>query len=106
MLLAMVSLSCTPHAIVLPANILPFLLPAVCPGFVLTPLVVQQMEALAAANDTTIEQAGKDLLREKVPSEEFVTVEALGNLCSFLCTDNAKQMTGQAIAVDGGWTSQ
>ena len=53
----------------------------------------------------TFEEAGKDLLSEKVPSENFVTVEQLGGLCSFLCSDNAEQLTGQDIAVDGGWTS-
>ena len=47
----------------------------------------------------------EDLLSEKVPSENFVTVEQLGGLCSFLCSDNAEQLTGQDIAVDGGWTS-
>ena len=79
---------------------------AVCPGFVLTPLVSSQIESRAAANGTSFDQASKDLLREKVPSEEFVTVEALGHLCAFLCTDHGKQITGQAIAADGGWTSQ
>ena len=53
----------------------------------------------------SMEEAGKDLLSEKVPSENFVTVEQLGGLCSFLCSDNAEQLTGQDIAVDGGWTS-
>ena len=78
---------------------------AICPGFVLTPLVAAQIDVIADNKNITFEEAGKDLLSEKVPSENFVTVEQLGGLCSFLCSDNAEQLTGQDIAVDGGWTS-
>eukprot|EP00943_MAST-04B_sp_MAST-4B-sp1_P008629 g8629.t1 len=78
---------------------------AVCPGFVLTPLVAAQIDSLAKTKGVSFEEAGKLLLQEKVPSEEFVTVEQLGGLCTFLCSNDAQQLTGQDIAVDGGWTS-
>ena len=78
---------------------------AVCPGFVLTPLVEAQIEAIAKENNLTLGEASQTLLREKVPSETFVTVEQLGGLCAFLCSNYAEQLTGQDIAVDGGWTS-
>jgi 3-hydroxybutyrate dehydrogenase len=60
---------------------------------------------IANKNKITFEEARKELLREKVPSENFVTVEQLGSLCTFLCSNEAEQLTGQDIAVDGGWTS-
>lgn len=78
---------------------------AVCPGFVLTPLVEAQIEAIAKESNLTLEEASQTLLRGKVPSETFVTVEQLGGLCAFLCSNYAEQLTGQDIAVDGGWTS-
>lgn len=78
---------------------------AVCPGFVLTPLVEAQIEAIAEETNVTLEKASQKLLREKVPSETFVTVDQLGGLCTFLCSNYAEQLTGQDIAVDGGWTS-
>jgi 3-hydroxybutyrate dehydrogenase len=52
------------------------------------------------------DQAKRELLEEKQPSKEFVTVEQLGALAVFLCTPAADQIRGQAIAMDGGWTAQ
>ena len=65
----------------------------------------QKIEAIAKESNLTLEEASRALLREKVPSETFVTVEQLGGLCTFLCSNYAEQLTGQDIAVDGGWTS-
>ena len=79
---------------------------AICPGWVLTPLVQKQIDARAANEGVPVEQAKLELLREKQPSLEFVTPEQLGGLSVFLCSDAAAQMRGQAIGVDGGWTAQ
>jgi 3-hydroxybutyrate dehydrogenase len=79
---------------------------AICPGWVLTPLVMKQIEARAEANGTTVAEEKEKLLIEKQPSGEFVTVEQLGDLALFLCSEAAAQIRGQAIAMDGGWTAQ
>ncbi|MBA1243556.1 3-hydroxybutyrate dehydrogenase [Pseudomonas japonica] len=78
---------------------------AICPGFVLTPLVQQQIDA-NAANGLTAEQAKAELLSEKQPSLEFVTPEQLGELVAFLCSDAARQVRGAAWSMDGGWTAR
>lgn len=78
---------------------------AICPGFVLTPLVQQQIDA-KAANGLTAEQAKAELLSEKQPSLEFVTPEQLGELVAFLCSDAARQVRGAAWSMDGGWTAR
>ncbi|MCY1298022.1 D-beta-hydroxybutyrate dehydrogenase [compost metagenome] len=78
---------------------------AICPGWVLTPLVQQQIDARIAAG-TDPEQARHDLLAEKQPALEFVTPEQLGELALFLCSDAAKQVRGAAWNVDGGWLAQ
>ena len=79
---------------------------AICPGWVLTPLVQQQIEARAKARNIPIDKAKIDLLSEKQPSLEFVTPEQLGAFAVFLCSDAAAQMRGQALPMDGGWTAQ
>ncbi len=79
---------------------------AICPGWVLTPLVQKQIDARAAAENIPAEKAKRDLLAEKQPSIEFVTPEQLGALAVFLCSDAAKQIRGVSYAVDGGWTAQ
>lgn len=78
---------------------------AICPGFVLTPLVQQQIDA-KAANGLGAEQAKAELLSEKQPSLEFVTPEQLGELVAFLCSDAARQVRGAAWSMDGGWTAR
>ncbi|WP_085315027.1 3-hydroxybutyrate dehydrogenase [Derxia lacustris] len=85
---------------------LPITCNAICPGWVLTPLVQKQIDARAAAEGKTIEQAKRDLLGEKQPSLEFVTPEQLGGLAVFLCSDAAAQIRGVAYNVDGGWVAQ
>ena len=79
---------------------------AVCPGWVRTPLVEKQIDAIAAQKNISVADAAKELLGEKQPSMTFVTPEQLGGTVAFLCSDAADQITGTAISVDGGWTAQ
>lgn len=79
---------------------------AICPGWTKTPLVVKQIEARAQAEKISIAQAEHDLLAEKQPSERFTTVEQIGALAVFLCSDGAANITGAAIPIDGAWTAQ
>ena len=79
---------------------------AICPGWVLTPLVQKQIDARSAAEGITSAQAKHDLLAEKQPSHEFVTPDQLGAFAVFLCSDAANQLRGQALPMDGGWTAQ
>jgi 3-hydroxybutyrate dehydrogenase len=79
---------------------------AICPGWVLTPLVQLQIDARAARDGVSVEQAKKDLLREKQPSLQFTTPEQLGELAVFLCSPAGDNVRGVAWAVDGGWTAQ
>jgi len=78
----------------------------ICPGWVLTPLVEKQIHARAEENGTTYEIEKLKLVAEKQPSLEFATPEQIGALAVFLSTEPAAQITGQSIAVDGGWTAQ
>ncbi|HZE10889.1 MAG TPA: 3-hydroxybutyrate dehydrogenase [Burkholderiales bacterium] len=79
---------------------------AICPGWVLTPLVQQQIDARVAGRDMSAAQAKAGLLTEKQPSMEFVTPEQIGALAVFLCSEAASQIRGASYAVDGGWTAQ
>ncbi|MBK9656557.1 MAG: 3-hydroxybutyrate dehydrogenase [Rhodanobacteraceae bacterium] len=79
---------------------------AVCPGWVLTPLVQKQIDARAERDGQTIEQARSALLGEKQPSGDFATPEEIGAVCVFLCSSAAAQMRGAALPVDGGWLAQ
>ncbi|MEV4777996.1 3-hydroxybutyrate dehydrogenase [Burkholderia sp. LMU1-1-1.1] len=79
---------------------------AICPGFVLTPLVQKQVDARAAKDGISNDEAKKALLADKQPSGEFVTPEELGALAVFLCGDAAKQVRGVAWNMDGGWVAQ
>jgi 3-hydroxybutyrate dehydrogenase len=79
---------------------------AICPGWVLTPLVQKQIDDRAKREGIEAEQAKSDLLAEKQPSGEFATPEQMGALCVFLCSDAASQIRGVALPVDGGWTAQ
>ncbi len=79
---------------------------AICPGWVLTPLVQQQVDARAARDKLDQEGAKKALLSEKQPSLQFVTAEQLSALAVFLCTPAADQVRGAAWNVDGGWYAQ
>ncbi|MBF0323531.1 MAG: 3-hydroxybutyrate dehydrogenase [Alphaproteobacteria bacterium] len=79
---------------------------AICPGWVLTPLVQKQIDARAAAQGVSVADAGRDLLSEKQPSKRFTTPEQLGDTAVFLCSDAASNITATSLAVDGGWTAQ
>ncbi len=79
---------------------------AICPGWVLTPLVQSQIEARAKAEGIGLNCATQALLAEKQPSGAFTTVEQIGALAVFLSTEAACNLTGAAIPVDGGWLAQ
>ncbi|MBC7860884.1 MAG: 3-hydroxybutyrate dehydrogenase [Burkholderiaceae bacterium] len=79
---------------------------AICPGWVLTPLVQKQVDARAAQNGISIEEAKKALLVEKQPSGEFATPAELGALAVFMCSPAANQVRGVAWNMDGGWVAQ
>ncbi|MEZ5653972.1 MAG: 3-hydroxybutyrate dehydrogenase [Burkholderiaceae bacterium] len=79
---------------------------AICPGWVLTPLVQKQIDARAAADGISAEAAERDLLGEKQPSLAFVTPEQIGALTCYLCSDAAAQIRGASLSIDGGWTAQ
>ncbi len=79
---------------------------AICPGWVLTPLVQKQIANRAEGEKISIDRARIELLAEKQPSQEFATPEQLGALAVFLCSGAAAQMRGAAIPVDGGWLAQ
>jgi len=79
---------------------------AVCPGWVLTPLVEKQIAALADEKAVSRAEASSMLLAAKQPSQRFVTEGELGQLVLFLCSDAAASMTGVSLPVDGGWTAQ
>jgi len=79
---------------------------AICPGWVLTPLVQKQVEAKAEEANIPVEKAKEDLVREKQPMLRFTTPEQIGSLAVFLCDEGAATITGAALSIDGGWTAQ
>lgn len=79
---------------------------AICPGWVLTPLVQKQVDAKAAALGLSNEEATRLLLGEKEPSMQFTTPEELGELAVFFCSPAANNVRGVAWNMDGGWTAQ
>ena len=79
---------------------------AICPGWVLTPLVEKQIQERASREKISVDQAKLELLSEKQPSQEFATPEQIGALTVFLCSEAAAQIRGTALPVDGGWTAQ
>ncbi|MGB0084133.1 MAG: 3-hydroxybutyrate dehydrogenase [Rhodomicrobiaceae bacterium] len=79
---------------------------AICPGYVLTPLVANQIPDQAKARGITEEQVKRDVILGAQPTKKFVTVEQIGALAVFLCSDDAASITGAALPIDGGWTAQ
>ena len=79
---------------------------AICPGWVLTELIKQQIETRAKANNQSFDQAKVSLLSEKQPMLEFTKPESIGALAVFLCSDAAATITGSAYSIDGGWVAQ
>lgn len=78
---------------------------AICPGYVLTPLVEAQIPDTMAKYNMDRDEVIKKVMLERQPSHEFATVEQLGDTTVFLCSDAAAQITGIALSVDGGWTA-
>ena len=78
---------------------------AICPGWVLTPLVQKQIEDRAAREGRKVDDVRAELLSEKQPMLQFSTPEQIGALTAFLCSENAKTMTGVPLSIDGGWTA-
>jgi 3-hydroxybutyrate dehydrogenase len=79
---------------------------AICPGWVLTPLVEKQVEDLATRTAQSVEQARQALLADKQPSGAFATPQQIGAAVAFLCSDAAAEIRGAALPVDGGWLAQ
>ena len=79
---------------------------AICPGWVLTPLVQQQIDDRARAQGIPVQQAAAALLGDKQPSLQFTTPDQLGALAVFLCSDAAINVRGAAWNMDGGWVAQ
>ncbi|HET8997284.1 MAG TPA: 3-hydroxybutyrate dehydrogenase [Acetobacteraceae bacterium] len=79
---------------------------AICPGWVLTPLVQRQLDARAKAEGISAEQAAQAFLSEKQPMTRFSTPEQIGGLAVFLCSPAADTITGVPLSIDGGWVAQ
>lgn len=78
---------------------------AICPGYVLTPLVEAQIPNTMREYNLSREDVIKDVMLTRQPSKEFATVEQIGGTAVFLCSDAAAQITGTTLSVDGGWTA-
>jgi 3-hydroxybutyrate dehydrogenase len=79
---------------------------AICPGFVLTPLVEKQIEDQAKAHDIARDEVIAKVILERQPSKVFVRVEEVAALAVFLCSEVAASITGASLSIDGGWTAQ
>jgi 3-hydroxybutyrate dehydrogenase len=79
---------------------------AICPGFVMTPLVEKQIDARAAERGVSKEEATRQLLEEKEPSGRFTSIEDIAAMALFLCSSAASNITGASLPIDGGWTAQ
>ena len=79
---------------------------AICPGYVLTPLVEAQIPDQMKAHDMDRETVIREVMLAKQPTKEFATVEQVAAAVVFLCSDAAAQITGTTLSVDGGWTAQ
>ena len=84
----------------------PITVNAICPGYVMTPLVESQIPDTMEKYDMDRETAIKEVILARQPSKDFATVEQLGGVAKFLCSDDAAQITGTTISVDGGWTAR
>ena len=78
---------------------------AICPGYVLTPLVEAQIEDQMKIHKMDRETVLREVMLLRQPSREFATVEQIGGTAAFLCSEDAAQITGTTISVDGGWTA-
>jgi 3-hydroxybutyrate dehydrogenase len=78
---------------------------AICPGWVLTPLVQKQIDARADREGKPVDQVRVELLSEKQPMLDFTTPEQIGAMGVYLCSDAARTITGTTLSIDGGWTA-
>ena len=78
---------------------------ALCPGYVLTPLVEKQIPDTARARGITNEQVIRDVLLAAQPTKKFVTVEEVAAFTAFLCSNEAASITGSVLPIEGGWTA-
>ena len=79
---------------------------AICPGYVRTPLVEAQIPDAAAANNMSHEEVVKKVMLDRQPTREFVGVDEIAGLTLYLCSQEARNMTGAALSLDGGWTAR
>jgi len=79
---------------------------AICPGYVWTPLVENQVADTAKARGISAEEVKKNVLLAAQPTKQFTTIEQVAGLACFLCSDTASNITGTLLPVDGGWTAQ
>jgi 3-hydroxybutyrate dehydrogenase len=79
---------------------------AICPGYVLTPLVTEQIEDQAKAHNLSRDQVIRDVILAPQPTKEFVTIEEVSALAAYLCSDAARSITGSSLSIDGGWTAR
>ena len=79
---------------------------AVCPGYVLTPLVEAQIPDQMKAHNMDRDTVIREVMLDRQPTRQFATVEQIGATAVFLCSENAASITGTPISVDGGWTAQ
>jgi 3-hydroxybutyrate dehydrogenase len=79
---------------------------AICPGFVLTPLVQKQIDDLAREKGITAEAATRDYILAPQPSKQFVTIDEIAAMAVYLCGDAAAQVNGASFSIDGGWTAR
>jgi 3-hydroxybutyrate dehydrogenase len=78
---------------------------AICPGYVLTPIVENQIPDQMKAHGMDRETVIREVMLARQPSRQFATVEQIGGTAAFLCSEDAAQITGTTISVDGGWTA-
>ena len=78
----------------------------VCPSYVMTPLVESQIESLAATHHLTREQVVEEIMLKPMPKRQFISLSELTGTVEFLLSDAAKNISGQCITIDGGWTAQ
>jgi 3-hydroxybutyrate dehydrogenase len=78
---------------------------AICPGYVLTPLIEAQIPDQMKTHGMDRDAVVKEVMLERQPSKEFATIEQIGGTAVFLCSEAAAQITGTTISIDGGWTA-
>jgi 3-hydroxybutyrate dehydrogenase len=83
----------------------PITVNAICPGYVLTPLVEAQIPDQMKTHGMDRDTVVREVMLARQPSKDFATVEQMGGTAVFLCSDAAAQITGTTISVDGGWTA-